>query len=209
VTVNKTWCTPAVDVDNNPTLEEADYIRFGPYDAGAGLTAVYTIQVPADATPGTCAFTDGTLEYFIARLGPYVVDITGEYQGGRGLRRTRACWRYYLSTKQAANAIALDCPWGSHHSCDKPAGAKAPQCYEIEDLIAGAECISPSSGGDPPLRSSRVSCPSAGEDRDAVLCLSEDGTILGRPLGSFQDSLFMPPEDERCDFPQRGQRESY
>jgi hypothetical protein len=78
VSVDKTWCTPDADVDNHPTPEEADYIWFGPYAAGAGFTAVYRVQVPAGATLGTYTFTDGTLEYYIGGAGPYVVGITGD-----------------------------------------------------------------------------------------------------------------------------------
>jgi hypothetical protein len=41
---------------------------------------VYTVQVPADATPGTYDFPDGTLEYYIGGQGPCTEDITGDYQ---------------------------------------------------------------------------------------------------------------------------------
>lgn len=80
VSVDKTWCTPPADLDNNPTSEEADYIWFGPYVAGAGFTAVYTVLVPADATPGTYSFIDGTLEYYIGANGPCTEAITGDYE---------------------------------------------------------------------------------------------------------------------------------
>jgi hypothetical protein len=75
VSVNRTWCTPDADADNNPTPEEADYIWFGPYAAGEEFTAVYTVLVSSDATPGICDFTDGTLEYYIEGNGPYVEDV--------------------------------------------------------------------------------------------------------------------------------------
>jgi hypothetical protein len=106
-----------------------------------------------------------------------------------GADRDTSRWRYCLSAEQAANAITVDCPWGSHHSCDKPAGAKAPQRYEIEDLIVGAEFISTLGGGTPPLRSLGVSYPSTGEDKELILRLLKDGTEIVPLLRLFSGQV--------------------
>jgi hypothetical protein len=64
VSVNKTWDSPAADVDHTPNPNEAAYIWFGPYAASVGFTAVYYVQVPGNATLGNYTFT-GTLEYYV------------------------------------------------------------------------------------------------------------------------------------------------
>ena len=51
-----------------------------PYSAGQAFTALYKVQVPADATAGTYTFADGQLEYFIGGDGPYPANITGDSQ---------------------------------------------------------------------------------------------------------------------------------
>lgn len=65
VSVNKTWCNPDADVDNNPTPDEVDYIWFGAYNASIPFTAVYKVQVPSGATVGNYTFPGGSLEYYI------------------------------------------------------------------------------------------------------------------------------------------------
>jgi hypothetical protein len=79
VSVDKTWCTPDADVDNNPTPEEVDYIWFGPYGSGAGFTAVYNVQVPSGATVGNYTFPGGSLEYYIVTSN-YTEPIGGDTQ---------------------------------------------------------------------------------------------------------------------------------
>jgi hypothetical protein len=88
VSVNKTWCTPGANEDNKPTPNQAEYLWFGGpgvYPAGTGFTAVYKVQVPTAATPGTYTFPDGKLEYYVGSAGPYVVAITGDNQVEVGL----------------------------------------------------------------------------------------------------------------------------
>jgi len=80
LSVDKTWCTPGADVENHPTPDQVEYIWFGPYASGAGFTAVYNVQVPGDAMPGTYNFTGGTLDYYIGGEGPYTEAITGDYE---------------------------------------------------------------------------------------------------------------------------------
>ena len=78
VSVDKDWNTPAADVEHTPGPEEAAYIWFGPYADGVTFTAVYKVQVPPGAVPGTYAFPGGTLEYYTAADGPYVEAIAGD-----------------------------------------------------------------------------------------------------------------------------------
>jgi parallel beta-helix repeat protein len=80
VSVNKTWCTPPANAEENPTPEQANYVWSGPHAAGEEFTAVYTVLVPSDATPGIYDFTAGTLEYYIGGEGPYTEAIIGDYQ---------------------------------------------------------------------------------------------------------------------------------
>jgi hypothetical protein len=78
VSVNKTWNTPAADVDHTPNPNEAAYIWFGPYAASVGFTAVYNVQVPGNATLGNYTFT-GTLEYYVGTTR-YLEAIAGDTQ---------------------------------------------------------------------------------------------------------------------------------
>lgn len=61
--------------------EEAVYIWAGPFDNGVVFTAVYKVQVPADAEWGTYIFT-GFLEYFIKPHpnSSYKEEISGDVQ---------------------------------------------------------------------------------------------------------------------------------
>jgi len=79
VSVNKAWDSPAADVDNTPHPNEAAYIWFGPYGSGVGFTAVYYVQVPANATLGNYTFPDGTLEYYLG-VTNYKESIGGDTQ---------------------------------------------------------------------------------------------------------------------------------
>lgn len=80
VSVNTGWNSPAADVDNMPNPGQAEYIWYGPYASSATFTVKYTIQVPADAAPGTYNFPGGFLAYYIGASGPTLEPIAGKSQ---------------------------------------------------------------------------------------------------------------------------------
>ena len=80
VSVNAAWTSPMANVANKPADGEAAYIWFGPYDAGVNFTAVYKVQVPPGADPGTHVFPGGTLEYFVGAPPAHVQAIGGDYE---------------------------------------------------------------------------------------------------------------------------------
>ena len=81
VSVDSAWTTPPANEAHTPALEEAVYVWYGPYDAGAEFTAVYKVQVPVDALLGTYTF-GGSLEYYIEPdpAASYEVTIWGDMQ---------------------------------------------------------------------------------------------------------------------------------
>jgi hypothetical protein len=80
VSVNTGWNSPAADADNTPNPGQIEYIWYGPYASGVTFTVKYTIQVPADAAPGTYNFPGGFLAYYIGASGPTVEPIAGKSQ---------------------------------------------------------------------------------------------------------------------------------
>jgi len=81
VGVDTAWCTPPANAANPaiPWMTDlAEYLWFGPYDEGVSFTAVYRVQVPADAAFDTYTFPGGTLEYYLGTEGPHVAAISGD-----------------------------------------------------------------------------------------------------------------------------------
>jgi hypothetical protein len=157
VTVDKTWCTPDADVDNNPTPEEADYIWFGPYAAGVGFTALYDVQVPVSASPGIYTF-NGTLEYYIGQAGPNVEPIGGDYQ----VEVVREAWSANVGGSPKATFASSDTVYATGtgfapgqdvdiyvvNATDWPVpyGDTIPA-----DLSGGLETVTPDGSGDLPV----------------------------------------------------------
>ncbi len=82
VSVDEIWCTPPADaaIPVVPwSTDLAEYIWFGPYDAGVEFTAVYRVRVPHGAAAGIYEFPGGELEYYINTQGSYVEPIGGDY----------------------------------------------------------------------------------------------------------------------------------
>jgi len=81
VTVDVAWTDPQAMVAHTPKPEEAVYIWAGPYAAGTVFTAVYKVQVPLGAQPGTYTFS-GSLEYYVEPYPApsYKEEVTGDIQ---------------------------------------------------------------------------------------------------------------------------------
>ena len=81
VSVDVAWTEPQAMVAHTPEPEMAAYIWAGPYAAGIEFTAVYKIEVPVDAEPGTYTFT-GSVKYYIEPhpAPSYEEAITGAFQ---------------------------------------------------------------------------------------------------------------------------------
>ena len=81
VSVDVAWTDPQAMVAHTPESEMAAYIWAGPYAAGIEFTAVYKIEVPVDAEPGTYTFS-GSLRYYIEPhpAPSYQEAITGAFQ---------------------------------------------------------------------------------------------------------------------------------
>ena len=81
VSVDAAWTDPQAMVAHTPEPEMAAYIWAGPYAAGIEFTAVYKIEVPVDAEPGTYTFT-GSVKYYIEPhpAPSYEEAITGAFQ---------------------------------------------------------------------------------------------------------------------------------
>ena len=80
VSVDETWCDPEPNFATIPDTTIAEYLWIGPYSAGQAFTALYKVQVPTDAAPGTYTFADGWLEYYIGLTGPFTANLTGDTQ---------------------------------------------------------------------------------------------------------------------------------
>jgi len=77
IQVDKTWCTPNAD-QHNIAGDQAQYMWYGPYDAGQAFTALYRVTVPGDAAAGIYTF-DGELGYKIGGTSPPHEAIGGEF----------------------------------------------------------------------------------------------------------------------------------
>jgi len=78
IQVDKTWCTPNAD-QHNIVGDQAQYVWYGPYDAGQAFTALYRVTVPGDAALASYTF-DGELGYKIGGGDRIFEAIGGDFQ---------------------------------------------------------------------------------------------------------------------------------